>query len=135
MTDKLNTAKMEDKAMSLIVPKCCGEGIKLENTIKYRETNECVSFFNTNGAIIKNQKLMLLQIFSCTDIQQSQLEQYLTEVDMEFIWRLCMPPSEEREKYDKTECALRDYTKKIFNTVISRHGKAKSIFLIDDPFD
>lgn len=46
-----------------------------------------------------------------------------------------MPPSEERERYDKTECALRDYTKKIFNTVISRHGKAKSIFLINDPFN
>lgn len=86
MTGKLNTAKLEDKAMSRIVPKFCGEGIKLEDTIKYGVTNECVSFFNTNGAIIKNQNLMLLQIFNCIDIQQSQLEQYLTEIDMEFIW-------------------------------------------------
>ena len=40
MTDKLNIGKMENKTMSRIVPECCGEGINLENIIKYRVTNE-----------------------------------------------------------------------------------------------
>ena len=44
-----------------------------------------------------------------------------------------MPSSEDREKNDETGYTWRDYAKKIFDTVISRHDKTKSIFLINDP--
>ena len=46
-----------------------------------------------------------------------------------------MPSSEDKEKNDETEYTRRDYTKNIFDTAISRHDKAKSIFLINDPYD
>ena len=134
-THKLNTVVMEIEAMSRVVSECWWEDIKLEDIMKYRVTNECLSLFNTNGMIIKNQKSKLLQMLNFVEIQQSQLDQYVAEVDMGFIWRLCMPSSEDREKNDETEYTWWDYAKTIFDTVIIRHDKAKSIFLINDPYD
>ena len=114
--NKLNSAVMENEAMSRLVSECCGKDIRLEEIMRNRVTTECLSLFNTNGTIIKNQKSKLLQMFNFVEIKQGQLKEYVAEVDMGFIWRLCMPTSEDREKNDETEYTWRGYAKKIFLT-------------------
>ena len=91
-------AVMENQAMLRIVSEYYGEGIKLEDILKCQITNECLSLFITNRTIIKNQDLKLLQVFNSVKIQQSQLEQYVAEVEMGFIWSLSILFSEDSEK-------------------------------------
>ena len=60
----------------------------------------------------------------------------VAEIDMGFIWRLCSPSAEDREKNNETNFTWRDYAKKIFNSILNRHTKkAKTVILVYDPYD
>ena len=54
---------------------------------------------------------------------------------MGFLWRHCIPSSEDREKGDETIYTWYDYAQKIFNCILSRHPDALSIFFVNDPYD
>ena len=50
-----------------------------------------VTLINTNGTMVKNQKLKLLQSFAFAPLDFTNLQNYTAVVDMGFFWRLCMP--------------------------------------------
>ena len=101
----------------------------------HRITTECLSLFNTNGTLIKNQKSKLLQTFSFLQLQYEQLLNCAAIIDMGFIWRLCTPTTEDREKGYESHFTWRDYAKKIYDTIISRHSTANTIILVNGPYD
>ena len=132
---KMKTAEMENKAMANVVTMCCQEkAIPLVDVLKHRITEECLSIFNTNGTMVKIQKSKLLEMLEWSPMPHSKLQTCLSIIDMGFIWRLCTPTAEDREKDDGTVYSWEDYSKKVFKTVLSRHPTAKTLILVNDPY-
>ena len=56
-------------------------------------------------------------------------------VDMEFMWQMCFPSAEDREKNDESHFTWRDYASKIFSSIMSRHIDASTIIFVNDPYN
>ena len=70
--------------------------IDLVQLMGNRITNECLSVFNFDGSMRKNQKSKALQ--SCTMTpHSSNPKDYIALIDMGFIWRLATPTPDDRE--------------------------------------
>ena len=55
ITKQMKTAAMENKAMTSVVSMCCKDkAIPLMDVMKHRITEECLSVFNCNGTLVKN---------------------------------------------------------------------------------
>ena len=126
---------MENEAMSHVIAECCGKDITLTEIMEYRVTTECLSLFNTNGTLVKNQKSKLLQCLNYIPLQYEELYNCAALIDMGFIWRLCIPSAEDREKGDKFSFSWRDYAKKIFDVILNRHSTPRTLILVNDPYD
>ena len=98
-------------------------------------TTECLSMFNTNGTMIKTQKSKLLQSLTFKQLDGSQMHSYAAIVDMGFMWWMCFPSAEDREKNDESHFTWRDYASKIFSSIMSRHIDASTIIFVNDPYD
>ena len=62
-------------------------------------------------------------------------DNYTSLIDMGFIWRLATPSAENREKDDGAPYICRDYSRKVFDTILKRHPNASKIFFVNDPYD
>ena len=129
------TVSMENNAMSSIITKFSGKNITLFDILQHRVTTECLSLFNPNGAMIKTQKSKLLESFTFNQLDASKMNHYAALVDMGFMWRLCFPSAEDREKNDESHFTWRDYASKIFTTITGRHTNADVIIFVNDPYD
>ena len=87
--------------MSRVITKFWGKDITLSNILQHRVTAECLSLFNTNSTLIKNQKSKLLQSLSYVSLPFEEFYSYAAVVDMGFMWKLCSPSPEDREKRDE----------------------------------
>ena len=65
----------------------------------------------------------------------SDVRNYISILDMGYIWRLGTPTSEDREKQDGTVFTWRDYSKTLFDLIIRRHQNSSTIILVNDPYD
>ena len=79
------TVKMENEAMSKIISDYCDSNAKLPDILQYRVTDECLSIFNTNGTMVKTQKSKLLQSFTFSPIESTNLLDYTAIIDMFFF--------------------------------------------------
>eukprot|EP00112_Aurelia_sp_Birch-Aquarium-sp1_P018096 Seg4270.2 transcript_id=Seg4270.2/GoldUCD/mRNA.D3Y31 product="hypothetical protein" protein_id=Seg4270.2/GoldUCD/D3Y31 len=129
------SAAMENEAMSAVVANCCGKDVSLTTVMENRVTQECLSIFNTNGAMVKVQKSKLLEMLHFVPLSQSRLKDSLALIDMGFMWRLSTPTSEDREKGDESVFTWKDYATKMFFLITSRHPTASTIILVNDPYD
>ena len=132
---KCNTAQMENAAMSHVISEFCRKDITPPDILQQRVTTECLSLFNTNGTMIKNQKSKMLQSFSFVPLEWAEMRHHAAIVDMGSIWRLCVPSAEDREKGDETAFTWRDYATKLFSTIMIRHTTASTFFFVNDPYD
>ena len=90
---------------------------------------------NTNGTTIKTKKSKLLQSLSFTQLDGTQMHSYAPIVDMGFMWQMCFPSAEDREKNNESHFTWRDYASKIFSTIMSRHIDASTITFFNDTCD
>ena len=129
------TAVIENKAMAEVISliEKCDVKPNLVQIMEYRITEECLSLFNTNGTMVKVQKLKLVEKLNLIPFQT--VDSYIGLIDMGFIWRLAMPSREDREKDDETHITWLDYGNKLFSLVMARHLKASEIIFINDPYD
>ena len=87
--------------------------INFRELMEYRITSECLSVFNVNGSMRKNQKSKLMQCFDLNPTTEN-VESYVAIIDMGFVWRLATPNKEDRDISQRsgTEYSWGDYTKK-----------------------
>ena len=105
--------------------------IDLVQLMGNRITNECLSVFNFDGSMRKNQKSKALQ--SCTMTpHSSNPKDYIALIDMGFIWRLATPTPDDREFALRcgTEYKWGDFGKKVVNMITSRHQDARNIICV-----
>ena len=76
---------MENEAMSQIIVLCSENNITLESIMNHRVTEECLSIYNTNGAMVKVQKSKLIESFSFTPLPYRLLLNSISLLDMGFI--------------------------------------------------
>ena len=126
---------IENKDMSQIIVLCANNNISLETIMNFRVTDECLSIFDTNGSMVKVQKSKLNEKMCFTPLPYYLLLHSISLIDMGYIWRLCTPTAEDRQKDDETVFTWRDYSKKIFNLITQRHSDAETIVLVNDPYD
>ena len=55
-------------------------------------------------------------------------------VDMEFLWRNCIPNAVDRDQVENKFTCL-DYARKIFTTILQRHPNATEFHLLNDRYD
>ena len=94
---KLSQAQMEGAGLASVIQLAEGSGaLTLENIVKYRVTEECLSIFNVDGSIRHTTKSKLLEhlILQPVLIKPSR---YCSIVDMRLIWRLATPTPDDRE--------------------------------------
>ena len=90
--------------------------------MEHRVTDECLSIFNVNGVLVKNQKSKLLEMLNFKETIILPTNEDITAlVDMGFVWRLVTPTSEDREENDGTNFSWGDYAKKMLNMIVQRH--------------
>ena len=92
------SVEMENKAMSEVIVLCSEKNVSLVSVMEYRVTEECLSLFNTNGTMVKVQKSKLIEQLCFTPLPYDKLTNFISLIDMGFIWRLSTPSSEDREK-------------------------------------
>ena len=91
-------------------------------------TDECLSIFNVNGVLVKNQKSKLLEMLNFKETIILPTNEDITAlVDMGFVWRLATPTSEDREKNDGTNFSWGDYAKKMLSMIVQRHPVATTV--------
>ena len=73
-----------------------------------RITDECLSIFNANGTIRKNQKAKLKDVLKFVDIHPKG---YIAIIDAGCLWRLSTPKSDEyqKQKADGSNLTWHDY--------------------------
>ena len=54
---------------------------------------------------------------------------------MGMIWRMATPSAEDRQTHDGTPYKWSDYVHKLASIILSRHGEAKRIICLNDPYD
>ena len=54
---------------------------------------------------------------------------------MGMIWRMATPSAEDRQTQDGTPYKWSDYVQKLASIILSRHGEAKRIICLNDPYD
>ena len=91
-----NVVKMENEAMANVITTCFDKGITLADIMQHRVTTECLSIFNTNGTIIKNQKSQLLHGLNYVAVPHELLRRNVALVDMGMIWRMTTPSAEDK---------------------------------------
>ena len=116
--------------MSKVISEYSGTDVTLTDILQHRVTDECLSIFNTNGTMVKTQKSKLIQSFTFTTLDASDLNNYTAVIDMGFFWRLCIPTSEDREKGDETNFTWYDYAQKIFSCILHRHSNASTVVFV-----
>ena len=94
-----------------------------------------MSAFLSLTQMVKTQKSKLIQSFTFTTLDASDLNHYTAVIDMGFFWRLCIPTSEDREKGDETNFTWYDYAQKMFSCILHRHSNASSVVFVNDPYD
>ena len=101
-----------------------------------RITEECLSVYNVDGSMQKNVKSNLLDLFNLDPIGENPNE-YISLVDMGFIWHLATPSSKdcESKKRDGSKYQWSDYLEKISAITLSRHLKTSQIVLVNDIYD
>lgn len=60
---------------------------------------------------------------------------YTSTVDMQLLWRLTTPTTEDREKADGTKLTWGDYGEKLVNFVLNRHTNAERIIFVNDSYE
>ena len=104
----------------------------LETLLEGRVTDECLSMFNIDGSMRKTSKSKILQGFVRNP--ETNLESYISVIDMGLIWRLATPTSDDRDV--KRRCGSdykwQDYLNKIVSIVFSRHPAACILLLVND---
>ena len=110
---------MENSAISRVISQYCGTDITLDSILKNRVTNESLSLFNLNVTMVKTQTSKLLHTFTFVPLDNFDMQDYTTVVDMRFFWGLCIPSIEDKEKGDETKYTWSDYASKIFFTVMN----------------
>ena len=73
----------------------------MEDVLHHKVSEECLSIFNVNGSMRKNQKSKLLEKLTMTSIPEPNV--YTAIIDMGLIWHLTTPTLEDREKADGTK--------------------------------
>ena len=129
------SAAMENEAMCKVVSLCCQENISLSSIMEYRITEECLTYFNMNGSLVKTQKSKMKEFLVFEPLPYEKLRSYIVLVDMGFMWRLCTPAKEDREQKDEQDYTWGDYAVKIYETMVSRHKHATTFVLVNDPYD
>ena len=124
--DTSKKESMEKELAIKLVNLCDQEDHPIFN---YRITEECLSNFNANGTIRKNQKPKLKDVLSFVEINPKD---YIAIIDAGFFWRLCTPKSNEYEKNDGTRLTWQDYALKVFQTILSRHPNAQRFIVVND---
>ena len=131
---KQKTEEMQSKAFASIIKLVEeSDGIKMEDVLGHRVSDECLSIFNANGSMRKNQKSKLQEKLTMTNIPEPNA--YTSIIDMGLIWRLTTPTAEDREKADGTKFTWGDYAEKLVSFVLRRHKNAERIILVNDSYD
>ena len=95
------TDAMENRAMASIIwlAESGKEKFTLAQVMEFRMTDECLSIFNINGTMKKVQKSKLVEKLNIQPVDPVP-DQYISIVDMGFLWRLATPTAEDHEKAD-----------------------------------
>ena len=121
-----DTASLARGVAINLVNLCVKENLPIfENRI----TDECLSIFNANGTIRKNQKSKLKDSLT---FEELHVLDYIAIIDAGFLWRLSTPKSDEYQKGDGTKLTWHDYAVKLFDINKSRHPNAKSFIWVND---
>ena len=109
--------------------------IDLVELLRNRITYECLSVFNSDGSMRKNQKSKVLDKCNMTSIVTPPCE-YVALVHMGFIWRLATPTPADRELTRRCGSAYTwgDFGKKVVSIVASRHSSARKIICVNDVY-
>ena len=131
---KQKTEEMQSKAFASIIRQAeVSDGIKMEDVLHHRVSDECLAIFNANGSMRKNQKSKLQEKLTMTSIPEPNV--YTSIIDMGLIWRLTTPTLEDREKADGTKFTWGDYAENLVNFVLRRHKNAERIILVNDSYE
>ena len=84
----------------------------------------------------KTQKSKLLETF-ITNPLPNYPRQYISVIDMGFLWRLATPSSDDREIVRRSgmEYTWGDYAKIVVSLLVSRHPYATKIFCVNDVYN
>ena len=132
-----NAVQMEKAGLASLVDISHGSDlIKLENVLRWRVTEECLSLFNVNGLMHKTCKSLMLQKFLLEPVSEKPQE-YISLIDMGLILHLATPSHEDREskRRDGLQYRWSDYLNKICQIIMSRHTDASLVFLVNDMYD
>ena len=110
--------------------------IDFAELLQYRITAECLSVFNVDRSMRKTQKSKLLET-SITNPLPNYPRQYISVIDMGFLWRLATPSSDDREIVRRScmEYTWGDYAKKVVSLLVSLHPYATKIFCVNDVYN
>ena len=106
---------MENRAMASVIwlAESGKEKFTLAQVMEFRVTDECLSIFNINGTMKKVQKSKLVEKLNMQPVDPVP-DQYISIVNMGFLWRLATPTAEDREKADGPVFTWGDYAEKLF---------------------
>ena len=66
------------------------------------------------------------------NFQNVNVTDYITVIDMGFIWRRSKSNSDERNKTDGTCYTWGAYAEKVFKLILQRHSNATNFFIVND---
>ena len=129
------TDAMENRAMASVIwlAESGKEKFTLAQVMEFRVTDECLSVFNINGIMKKVQKSKLVEKLNMQPVDLVP-DQYISIVDMGFLWRLATPTTEDREKADGSVFTWGDYAEKLFSIIHWRHPNGSQIVFVNDAY-